>query len=144
MSFLLTHFVLGRKISIPYALALGENAYAITATAFILDIIQIPIFLYLYTHSSKIGIINKGRDRIISRSKNMEHSRLVIFAKKMGKVGIIALAAMPIQGGGMWSGVLLAHVLNLKRWQTYLLLSIGSFVGCIIISVGVSRILSLI
>ncbi|MHC1604377.1 MAG: small multi-drug export protein [Candidatus Methanofastidiosia archaeon] len=142
ISFLVAHIALGRKISIPYGMAAGGNMLLITVSAFILDIIQIPFFLYVYTHTSNIPILQKIKVRMMQRSEGLEQSRFIKWAKRMGKIGTIIVAAIPFQGGGMWSGVLLAYILKLKKWQTYLLLSFGSLLGCIIMAVGMREILS--
>ncbi|MBN1785864.1 MAG: small multi-drug export protein [Candidatus Methanofastidiosa archaeon] len=143
VSFFFIHIGLGRKISIPYAIALGASPYYVMAMAFFLDMIQIPVFVYVYTHTTKIPIIKRFKERIEGRSESLENSGLVKWAKRFGKVGAIMLAAMPFQGGGMWSGVLLTFILKIKGWQMYLLLAIGSLFGCVIMAFGSAAILSL-
>lgn len=143
VTFFLIHIGLGRKISIPYAIALGINAYYVLIFAIALDVMQIPVFSHLYTHTSRIDVINKLKERIEKKSENMEESRIVRWAKNLGKVGTIALTAMPFQGGGMWSGVLLASILKLQTWQKYILLSMGSVLGCSLMAFGSSAIISL-
>jgi uncharacterized membrane protein len=143
VSFFFIHIGLGRKISIPYAIALGFTDHYILLFAFTLDVLQIPFFKYLYTHTSKISIIKRLKEGMERRSEDMEGSKLIKWAKGMGKIGTVMLAAMPFQGGGMWSGVLLAHVIKLDRKQMYVFLSIGSLIGCTIMAYGTSYILSL-
>jgi len=143
ISFFFMHIGLGRKISIPYAIALGANEYFVLMLAIVLDLIQIPVFSHLYAHTSRIGLVNRIKERIERRSENMEDSKMVNWAKKLGKIGTIALTAMPFQGGGMWSGVLLASILKLQRWQKYVLLSMGSALGCSIMAFGTSAVISL-
>jgi len=143
ISFFFIHIGLGRKISIPYAIALGFNEYYILIFAVLLDVLQIPIFIYIYTHTSKIPLIRRLKSMIEKRSENLEESKIMKWAKNFGKLGTLMLSAMPFQGGGMWSGVLMAFVLKLERIQMYLLLTIGSILGCSIMAFGTSFILSL-
>lgn len=143
LSFIATHILLGRKISLPSSIALGGDVYTLLAMGILLDILQIPVFLYLYSHSTKIGFLSSFSERMRRKKDSMSSSRLMLWAKKWGKIGTIILAAMPIQGGGMWSGVLLAHALNLERWQAYVLLTIGSVIGCTLMAFGTSGIMSL-
>lgn len=142
VTFFFIHILLGRKISIPYMLALGTDVHILIPAAITLDILQIPVFLHLYTHTTRIGIVQRITNRIEERSHHLEESRLVRWAKKMGIAGIVIVTAMPIQGGGMWSGVLLTHVLKLRTIYTYGLLTIGSIIGCTIIAFGVAQIIS--
>ncbi len=143
LSFLVTHIALGRKISLPSAIALGGDVYTLLVLGIALDIVQIPFFLYVYSHSTKIGVFSKIAERIGKKKERISSSRLMHWAQRWGKYGTIVIAAMPIQGGGMWSGVLLAHALNMERWQAYLLLTIGSVIGCTIIAFGTSGVMSL-
>ncbi len=143
ISFVVTHIVLGRKLSLPSAIALGGDVYTLLVLGIALDIIQIPFFLYVYSHSTKIGFFSWIAGRIGKKKESISSSRLMRWAQRWGKYGTIVIAAMPIQGGGMWSGVLLAHALNLERLQAYILLTIGSIIGCTIIAFGISGIMSL-
>ncbi|HOP09854.1 MAG TPA: small multi-drug export protein [Candidatus Methanofastidiosa archaeon] len=143
ISFFFIHIGLGRKISIPYAIALGITDWNVLIFAFILDVLQIPLFMYIYTHTSNIAIIKRFKARIEGKSTKMEGSRILVWAKNLGKAGTLLLAAMPFQGGGMWSGVLLAYILKLENRQMYPLLSAGSLIGCSIMAFGTSFILSL-
>jgi len=142
-TFFFMHILLGRKISIPYMLAIGTNVHTLIVFAIVLDVLQIPVFEHLYTHTSNTGIMQRISARIEQRSRHLEKSRLVLWARKMGIAGIVVVSAMPIQGGGMWSGVLLTHVLKLRRAYTYGLLTLGSIIGCTLIAFGVSKILAL-
>jgi len=143
VSFFFIHIGLGRKISIPYAIALGLGVYYVLASAIFLDVVQIPLFIYIYTHTSKIPIIKNFKSRIERRSESLEESKMLKWAKRFGNLGTVLLSAMPFQGGGMWSGVLLAYILKLDKRLMYILLSIGSIIGCSIMAFGTSFIISL-
>ncbi len=141
LTFLALHIGLGRKISIPSAMALGINTATVVAMGIALDVMQIPFFLAVYGHTARIPWFRSLSDRLEKRSHSIESSRLVRWARTWGTYGTVLVAAMPIQGGGMWSGVLLAYMLRLKRWQTYVFLTIGSVLGCCIIALGITGIL---
>jgi uncharacterized membrane protein len=143
LTFVATHILLGRKISLPSAVALGGDVYLLLIMGILLDIVQIPFFLYVYSHSNRIGLFSSISKRIGDKSESMSSSRLMRWAQRWGKYGTLLLAAMPVQGGGMWSGVLLAHALNLDHRQAYALLTLGSVIGCTGIALGISGIMSL-
>jgi len=140
LTFFLIHVGLGRKISIPYWLAFGEDVYVVIGIAIFLDIVQIPVLEYLIAHATER--LSPFLKKIKEKTPDIEHSRLVMWAKKVGPIGTIVITAMPLQGGGMWSGILLAHVFDLSRHIKYLFLSIGSVIGCTLIGVGANQLFS--
>jgi uncharacterized membrane protein len=135
-SFIFIHIFLGRKISIPYGVALGINPYMVGAEAFLLDVIQIPFFYHLYEHSTRISIVASLKRKSEERQRNLEKSRLFTLAKNSGRLGIIIISASPLQGGGMWSGVLMTFLLNLPKRESYVLNILGSILGCVVLVVG--------
>jgi uncharacterized membrane protein len=141
-SFIFIHIFLGRKISIPYGVALGINPYMVGVEAFLLDVIQIPFFYHLYEHSTRISIVASLKRWSDERQRNLEKSRLFTLAKKSGKLGIIIISASPLQGGGMWSGVLMTFLLNFPKRESYILNILGSILGCAILVVGTNILLN--
>lgn len=135
-TFIIVHILLGRKISIPYGIAFGMNPLLVGTEAFILDILQIPFFYYLYESSTRISIIADLKRWSEEKQKGMEKGFLFKFLKNTGRVGIVIISASPLQGGGMWSGVLMTFLMNHPKRESYLLLIAGSLLGCAVLVAG--------
>jgi uncharacterized membrane protein len=61
---------------------------------------------------------------------------MLVRAQKWGELGVIFIAGVPFVGGGMWSGVLLTRLLKLSRIRGAILLMTGSIASCLILSLG--------
>ncbi|MCX7920052.1 MAG: small multi-drug export protein [bacterium] len=133
---LLLYIFFSRAVSIPAALALHIRTWVVFLAVFGLDLLQIPLFFRLYEKEiPKIPILNLLTKRLPTKEQ-FEKSRIRKLAQSFGGLGVILVAAMPTCGGGMWTAVLLAHILKLSRKQSYTMLAIGSFISCVIFTIG--------
>ena len=131
---LLFLYILGsRIIFIPAGMAIGIGKYVILFLVFFLDMLQIPLYFYIY---------EKGASKLKFLSK-MENSRFLKFARSLGSFGVVLVAAMPAFGGGMWSSVLISFLLGLDRRKSILLLALGSFLGCVLVIYGIDGLIHL-
>ena len=62
------------------------------------------------------------------------------FIKPWGKIGVLAIATFPFSGG-VWTGIALCHLLKLRYKESFVLLSIGTFLGCLLFVLGVEGII---
>ena len=138
-------YILGsRIIFIPAGMAMGIGKHAILAIVFALDLVQIPIFYYIYEKGTeKIKILNFLYSKLPTK-ESVNSSGLMKFAKSLGGFGIVLIAAMPAFGGGMWTSVLVAHLLKLEKKLSIFLLALGSLLGCLGIVYGFEGIRQLI
>lgn len=145
---ILTHTVSNRLISIPLAVGLFAKWYLAVLFIFVMDIIQIPFFYFIYESPQKIKFfvvryrywrkrINTlyKREKITRKARSWE-ANILKRAQKLGSWGVAIVSALPSFGGGMWSGVLLAHLLKLNKRKSYLFLGLGSLISCMLLSFG--------
>jgi uncharacterized membrane protein len=137
-SFLILHGLGGRTASILAARLAGFNMAVYLPLAIVLDMIQVPLFFLLYEGSGKRVLFLKRMGEWFQRKRegwagSPFHQRLIL----LGQLGVVVMTLLPIKGGGMWSGVLLAHLLRLDRRRSYLLLLAGSVLGGLLL-VGLS------
>jgi uncharacterized membrane protein len=133
----LLYVFFSRAVSIPAALALHLRISIVFLAVFGLDLLQIPLFFRLYEKGvPKIPLLNVLMKRLPTK-EHFENSKLGKLAQSLGGIGVMLVAALPTFGGGMWTAVLFAHILKLNRKQSYILLAIGSFVSCVIFTLGV-------
>jgi len=142
--FFLLYIFGSRIIFIPAGISLGINKYIVFFIVFGLDILQIPFYFYLYEKgTSKIKFLSYIYSRLPSMEEK-KNSGLLKFASRLGKCGVVFVAAMPAFGGGMWTSVLMAYLLHIERRQSVILLALGSFIGCAIVVYGFDSLIHLL
>jgi uncharacterized membrane protein len=134
--FLITYTIGSRIVSIPMALALKFPRFIVLLMVFILDVLQIPMFFQLYDKGfPRIPLINKLLDMLPTKEK-VENSAVGRKAQKLGSWGIIFISAVPTFGGGIWSAVLVAHILHLSTRRSFVYIAIGSLISCLALVYG--------
>ena len=129
-SCVILHGLGGRAASIVAARLAGFNMAIYLPLAIFLDMIQVPLFFLLYEEGSQRFIfLKKLGDRAQRQKEKLASSRFYERLVLWGQLGVLVVSLLPIKGGGMWSGVLLAHLMKLQRSRSYLLLFAGSLLG---------------
>ena len=123
----------GRPAAVLTAQLLGLKMTLILPVVVLLDTLQIPLFYLLYDAISDRFLIGKLHDKTTRRESALLQSSIFRWMRVMGAPGVIAIAMLPVKGCGMWSGVLLAKLLNFSRQGSYLLLIFGSILGCAVL-----------
>jgi len=134
------HYFFNRLLVIPAGYIVGFGWWSAFFMALITDIIQ----MFIYSYFLEGAGVNKKAGYLISKwfpSKDkVERTKIVIRLRRFGYVGIMILAALPIYAGGMYSAVLVSHLMRLKRKKSYLFLTIGSIMGSAILTIGLKAI----
>ena len=158
-SIFITHFLFGRLVSIPYALAVFHKWYWAVCATWPVDVITVPFWLLIFDKFTRSrGFVTRGKLLIRSLRREIEkftkkkifrrerklHSQILRRAQRWGQLGVIVVAALPFVGGGIWSGVLLSRFLKLKVMRGYFLICLGSVLGASLIALGVHGIKELI
>ena len=123
----------GRPGAILSALAVNFSIYLVLPAVVILDTFQIPMFHYLYGTVSKHALVRKIAGRARRRTARLSGSKLMQRLSRLGPLGVVAIAMLPLKGCGMWSGVLMARWLKLPQSRSYSLLILGSVLGCLLL-----------
>ncbi len=157
MALIITHIVASRLISIPIAVAMFVKWYIAVLFIFVMDIAQVPLFYYIYEKPQKIKFITvrwrlwrkrwnlrRYKKQMIFREERNLQAMVLKRAQKFGRWGVVLVSAMPSLGGGMWTGVLLAHLLKIDKKQSYMLLAAGSLISCLVLALGFGGIKTII
>jgi uncharacterized membrane protein len=140
--FIISQLLLGRKVSIPYGIAVGLNVYLVLSLATTIDICLIPFVFWVYKGTTrKISLVIKKR--LSSKEEKINESRMMRFIKPLGRMGVLVVTAIPFSGGVL-TGIALCRLLKLRYKESFVLLSIGSFLGCLLFVLGVEGIIKLI
>jgi uncharacterized membrane protein len=122
----------GRPVAILTARFFGLNLLWFFPLVVLMDTLQIPCFYYLYEYTFASGRLSRlssyfQRKAALARGRSSFHT-----LKALGQVGVVLLTMLPVKGGGMWSGVFLAHVMGLRKRTSVPLLVGGSVLGSLL------------
>lgn len=117
--------------SIPFGVSLGISPFDATIIGFLGSMIPVPfilftirpIFNYLKTKKTFEALI----DRLSKRAVNGDGQKII----KYGVLGLIVLVAVPIPGTGVWSGSLIASLLDMRFKLAFPAIMIGNFLAAI-------------
>lgn len=128
--FLMFYIVGSRILSVPEALILHFPRFIVFLMVFCLDLLQIPMFYYIYIKGLPQIKFLKILFSKLPTPEKFQKSRLGKTAQYFGSVGVIFIAFLPSFGGGIWTSVLFAHILRLDYRHSFLFIAIGSLLGC--------------
>ena len=125
--------------AIPVGIALGMSPIHATIIAFLGSIIPIPfimltirpIFKYLRTTRAFKKMVNKLTKKSMEKSKNIQ---------KYGYIGLFIFVAIPLPGTGVWSGSLIASLLDMRLKYAFPAIVFGNMIAAfaiMILSFGV-------
>ena len=139
--FVILHMTLGRGASILYGVLRGMDVIYFLPLGVFFDMFQVyPLYLLYETTESRMPLMRKLKEKMNRRENKFLHSQVFKKIKSLGHLGVGVVALLPVKGCGMWSSILLAHILRIKRSRAYLLFFIGSIIGCLIL-IGIGDII---
>jgi len=132
--FYAVHFIAGRPFAILAGLWVGLPPRLIVPLAWAGDMLHIPFFAAIYDLAERGLRFSSYFARLIDRGRAyLDHKKFYNRFRTMGALGVIVIAATPMWGCGMWSAVLLAWTMRMKRLPGTIYLSIGSLAGSILV-----------
>lgn len=124
--------------AIPVGISLGLSPLHAFFLGFIGSLIPVPFILIaikpIFDNLKKTKVFRKIVDRLVARSFNKSH-----FIRRYGSLGLLIFVALPIPGTGVWSGSLIAALLNIRYKWAFPSIIIGNLIsGAIVwlLSVG--------
>ncbi|MFA5779585.1 MAG: small multi-drug export protein [Elusimicrobiota bacterium] len=137
------HYFINRFFVIPLGFIVGLGWWGAFAIALVGDIFQMFIYFYILEGAG----VNKKFGKLISKKfpsqEKVERTKMVRKVRGLGYMGITILAALPVYFGGMYSAVLVSHLMHLKRRKSYIFLTIGSIIGSAILVFGLQGFIAL-
>ncbi len=92
--------------------------------------------LLLRFRDSRIRLVSSIAETYLRvRARIHRRKKLV---ERYGYLGLIIFVMVPLPGSGIWSGALLAHLLDLDRKKTFLSLVTGGFLSMLLVLVLIS------
>jgi uncharacterized membrane protein len=127
--FIALYIVGGRPVAIVTASLFGLNLLLLFPLVVFMDTLQVPCFYYLYEHTFTSERLQRLSGYFQRKGKVAKERPFFRRLQAFGHVGVLLLTMLPMKGGGMWSGVFLAHIIGVPKKKSYTLLISGSIVG---------------
>ncbi len=131
--FLLVYIFGNNLVSIPTGLALGINQLVVIGTVIGLDFLQIPFFFYLYEQGQSRFRIVRWLFSILPNQDWVQDTFLKRIIEHTGRISVMLITALPSFGGGIWSGVLVSHILKLDRRHSIFFIMAGAVMSTLIV-----------
>lgn len=128
--FIPLYYLGGRPIALISAQLLGHRISFLLPVAVMLDTLQIPIFYHLYGSISNSALMQKLRPGGKQKQAEKQKNRFFQWIQTLGTPGVLLITALPLKGCGMLSGFILSNLLRISKPRAYLLLILGSVIGC--------------
>jgi uncharacterized membrane protein len=128
--FIPLYYLGGRPIALISAQLIGHKISFLLPVAVLLDTLQIPIFYHLYGSLSNSAFIRKLSARRKQKEAKRQKTRFFQWVRAWGTPGVIVITMLPLKGCGMLSGFILSKLLQIPKTRVYLLLVLGSIIGC--------------
>ncbi|MDR7871546.1 MAG: small multi-drug export protein [Tissierellaceae bacterium] len=120
--------------AIPVGIALGMSPLHATILAFLGSVIPVPFILFtirpIFAYLRKTRTFRKLVNNIAKKS--MEKS---LDIQKYGYIGLFLFVAIPLPGTGVWSGSLIASLLNMRIKYAFPTILLGNLVASTVIMV---------
>jgi uncharacterized membrane protein len=127
--FIALYTVGGRPVAILTASLFRLNLLLFFPLVVFMDTVQVPCFYYLYEHTFTSARLQRLSGYFQRKGKVAKERRFFQRLQAYGHVGVLLLTMLPMKGGGMWSGVFLAHIIGVPKKKSYTLLMSGSILG---------------
>lgn len=129
--------------SIPIGIALGMNPLYVFTICTLTNIVVIPLVWIFLTYAVpfflKIDTLNRLYQKyVVSALKRYEKYR------KWEEVGLAIFVGIPLPFTGVWTGTLIAYLLNLNKKEGFLSIAMGAVMAGVIVtalSVGVLKLI---
>ena len=130
--------VIELKGAIPVGISLGMTPIHAAFIAFLGSMIPVPVILFtvrpLFNYLKTTGVFRKLVEKLTTRSLQSNSGKI----RKYGVWGLILLVALPLPGTGVWSGSLLAALLDMRFKMGFPAILVGNLIAGILI-MGVSE-----
>jgi uncharacterized membrane protein len=131
--------------AIPVGVSMGLSPVDVAIISFLGSMIPVPFILFTirpifnYLKKTRLfkGVVHKLTDRTLSKNGNK--------IQKYGAWGLLLFVAVPLPGTGVWSGSLLAALLDMRFKLAFPAILVGNFIAAVIIMVlssGIVRVFS--
>ena len=131
--------------AIPVGISLGLSPIHAAIIAFIGSLIPVPFILFtirpIFNYLKKTKLFKNMVHKITEKSINNNSGKI----QKYGVWGLILIVAIPLPGTGVWSGSLIAALMNMRFKWAFPAILVGNLIAGIFImglSTGVFKVIT--
>ena len=119
--------------SIPISISMGISVYKSLWICFLGSLMPLPFLLYgirpIFKILSKVPALEKIINKLSIRS--VRKSEII---NKYGLLGLVLFVGIPLPGTGIWSGALIATLLDIRLKRSIVAISLGNLISGIIVT----------
>lgn len=127
--------------AIPVGMSLGLSPIHAATISFMGSMIPVPILLFsirpVFNYLKKTKLFKKIIDRLTNRSLSKSGR-----VQKYGAWGLVLFVAIPLPGTGIWSGTLIAALLDMRFKWAFPAILVGNIIAAIVVMTLSSGIVS--
>jgi uncharacterized membrane protein len=120
--------------AIPIGLAMGMSFRQAFITCYIGSLIPVPILLFtirpVFKWLRQTELFNKIIHKLIHKTLNRSH-----YVEKYGFWGLLLFVAIPLPGTGVWSGTLVAVLLDVRFKVAFPAIVLGNLIAGVLIMI---------
>ncbi|NYT00104.1 MAG: small multi-drug export protein [Methanocellales archaeon] len=127
--------LLGRLWAIPFGLRLGLNLWSAVGAVVFVDLVTSLFMVWNFDIIIKVPLLGG----LILRSETKGHESLEKYPwiRGLAFLGIALFIAIPFNGTNAVIGAIIGRIIGMKPLYTWLSVSIGSILGCLLVAVPV-------
>ncbi|MGB3366378.1 MAG: small multi-drug export protein [Acidaminobacteraceae bacterium] len=119
--------------AIPLGLAMGLTTIKTFSLAYIGSILPLPILFFclrpLFNRLKSVAVFANAIEKLSIRTLRKSQ-----FVKKYDWFGLLVFVAIPVPGTGVWSGVLIANLLDIRFKNAMLAILVGNLIAGVIVT----------
>jgi len=124
---------LGKESIIPTGvLIFGLNPLLMAFSIAFVDMVVALFLVWNYDLAKKIPLVGKFMIKVEEKGKNVEQKYR--WVKPLRFIGIVLFVMIPFQGSGGLVGSIVGRLIGMKPWNTFLAITIGAVIGCLLIA----------
>ena len=128
--------ILEKGLTVPllnlYVVPVKINPVSMALAVAYIDIIVALFLVWNYDIAKKIPIVGQFISKVEEKGKNVEQKYGWI--KPLRFIGIVLFVMVPFQGSGGLVASIVGRLIGMKSWNTFLAITIGAIVGCLLIA----------
>jgi len=123
------------RAAIPVGIAMGVPpgiSFLLGLAGNLLPIVPLILIMpWLFKLMERLPAFQRHWGRLLERTRKKGHQ-----VEKYGALGLLIFVAIPLPGTGVWTGSLLAYIMGINFWYSFLALSGGAFLAGIAVTVA--------
>lgn len=121
--------------AIPMGIVMGMspiNSFILSFAGNILPVIPLLIIMpWLFKFFERVPAFRQRWGQLIERTRKKGHQ-----VEKYGALGLLIFVAIPLPGTGVWTGSILAYIMGVNFWYSFIALTSGAFLAGIAVTLA--------